>query len=171
MIQIDNVVVSFDVFREKFLCNLDACKGECCIEGDAGAPVELEEVAKLEEALPAIWDELSPEARRVIEEQGVVYTDQEGDLVTSIVNNKDCVFMYWDSLKYYKEFEEVQALEKSLSKLKDGYVFCRLGEESGDIEFRKRTKIPELMKEFQFIRDIRKKLNEELKEEEEEEFE
>ena len=58
-------------------------------------------------------------------------------------NNKDCVFMYWDSLKYYKEFEEVQALEKSLSKLKDGYVFCRLGEESGDIEFRKRTKIPE----------------------------
>ena len=74
MIQIDNVVVSFDVFREKFLCNLDACKGECCIEGDAGAPVELEEVAKLEEALPAIWDELSPEARKVIEEQGVVYT-------------------------------------------------------------------------------------------------
>ena len=96
MIQIDNVVVSFDVFREKFLCNLDACKGECCIEGDAGAPVELEEVAKLEEALPAIWDELSPEARRVIEEQGVVYTDQEGDLVTSIVNNKDCVFTCYD---------------------------------------------------------------------------
>ena len=96
MIQIDNVVVSFDVFREKFLCNLDACKGECCIEGDAGAPVELEEVAKLEEALPAIWDELSPEARKVIEEQGVVYTDQEGDLVTSIVNNKDCVFTCYD---------------------------------------------------------------------------
>jgi len=44
MIQIDNVVVSLDVLREKFVCNLDACKGECCIEGDAGAPVELEEV-------------------------------------------------------------------------------------------------------------------------------
>ena len=41
MIQIDDVVISLDVFREKFLCNLDACKGECCIEGDAGAPVEL----------------------------------------------------------------------------------------------------------------------------------
>ena len=49
MIQIDDVVVSLDVLREKFLCNLDACKGECCIEGDAGAPVELEEVEKLEE--------------------------------------------------------------------------------------------------------------------------
>ena len=44
MIQIDDVVISFDVFREKFLCNLDACKGECCIEGDAGAAVELYEV-------------------------------------------------------------------------------------------------------------------------------
>ena len=47
MLQIDDVVVSFDVLREKFLCNLDACKGECCIEGDAGAPVEFEEVEKL----------------------------------------------------------------------------------------------------------------------------
>ena len=74
--------------REKFLCNLDACKGECCIEGDAGAPVELDEVEKLEEVLPIIWEELSPEARAVIEKQGVVYTDQEGDLVTSIANNK-----------------------------------------------------------------------------------
>ena len=58
MLQIDDVVVSFDVLREKFLCNLDACKGECCIEGDAGAPVEFEEVEKLEEVLPVIWDEL-----------------------------------------------------------------------------------------------------------------
>ena len=51
MIQIDDVVISLDVFREKFLCNLDACKGECCIEGDAGAPVEPDEVEKLEEVL------------------------------------------------------------------------------------------------------------------------
>lgn len=96
MIQIDDVVISLDVFREKFLCNLDACKGECCIEGDAGAPVELDEVEKLEEVLPVIWDELSPEARAVIDKQGVVYTDEEGDLVTSIVNQKDCVFTCYD---------------------------------------------------------------------------
>ena len=57
MVQIGDVVVSFDVFREKFLCDLDACKGQCCIEGDAGAPVELDEVEKLEEVLPVIWDE------------------------------------------------------------------------------------------------------------------
>lgn len=51
---------------------------------------------RLEEVLPIIWEELSPEARAVIEKQGVVYTDQEGDLVTSIVNNKDCVFTCYD---------------------------------------------------------------------------
>ena len=48
MVQIDDVVVSLDLFREKFLCDLSACRGECCIEGDAGAPVELDEVAELE---------------------------------------------------------------------------------------------------------------------------
>lgn len=58
MIQIGDVVVSFDVLREKFICNLDACKGACCVEGDAGAPVELDEIEKLEEVLPVIWEEL-----------------------------------------------------------------------------------------------------------------
>ena len=77
MIQIDDVVVSLDIFREKFLCDLGACKGECCIEGDAGAPVEMDEVAKLEEVLPVIWDDLAPEAKAIIDKQGVVYTDEE----------------------------------------------------------------------------------------------
>ena len=103
MVQIDDVVISLDVFREKFLCNLDACKGECCIEGDAGAPVELEEVEKLEEVLPVIWNELSPEARAVIDKQGVVYTDQDGDLVTSIVNGKDIEKAYREGrCNFYK---------------------------------------------------------------------
>ena len=96
MVQIDDVVVSLDLFREKFLCDLSACRGECCIEGDAGAPVELDEVAELEEVLPVVWNDLSPEAREVIDRQGVVYTDCDGDLVTSIVNGKDCVFTCYD---------------------------------------------------------------------------
>lgn len=96
MIQIGDVVVSFDVFREKFSCNLGACKGECCIEGDAGAPLEPEEVGEIEKLLPVIWDELSPQAQAVIDEQGVAYRDRDGDLVTSIVNNKDCVFTGYD---------------------------------------------------------------------------
>lgn len=84
--------MSFDVLKEKFRCDLEACMGACCVEGDAGAPVELEEIGQLEEVLPLVWEELSPEAREVIARQGVAYTDQEGDLVTSIVNGKDCVF-------------------------------------------------------------------------------
>ena len=96
MIQIQDVIVSLDIFREKFLCDLDACKGECCVEGDAGAPVELDEVARLEEVLPVVWDDLSPAAREVIDRQGVVYPDRDGELVTSIINGKDCVFTCYD---------------------------------------------------------------------------
>jgi hypothetical protein len=88
--------VTLDLFREQFCCDLGACKGACCIEGDAGAPVKLEEVAQLEEAAEIVWDELSPKAQEVIKAQGVVYTDQDGDIVTSIVDNKDCVFTCYD---------------------------------------------------------------------------
>jgi hypothetical protein len=71
MIQIDDVIISLDIMRENFLCDLNACKGECCIEGDAGAPLEEEEIAEIEEALPYVEDDLSPEAREVIKKQGV----------------------------------------------------------------------------------------------------
>ena len=70
--------------------------GACCVEGDAGAPVDLDEIMQIEEALPIIWDQLSIPARKVINKQGVAYTDIEGQLVTSIVNNKDCVFTCYD---------------------------------------------------------------------------
>ena len=96
MIEIDDTIISLDVFKEKFLCNLDACKGECCIEGDAGAPLEEEEVEQLKKVLPVIWEDLSSEAQAVIEKQGVCYKDEDGDLVTSIVNGKDCVFTCYD---------------------------------------------------------------------------
>ena len=106
MLQIEDVIVSLDVFREKFLCDLDACKGICCVEGDAGAPVELDEVAQLEEALPAVWDDLSPAAREVIDKQGVVYADRDGELVTSIVGGKDCVFTCYDENGCYCAIEK-----------------------------------------------------------------
>ena len=96
MIQIEDTLVSFDVITEKFLCDLNACKGECCIEGDAGAPLEKDEVGELEKVLPAVWNDLSPEARTVINQQGAYYEDVDGDLVTSIVNGKDCVFTCYD---------------------------------------------------------------------------
>ena len=92
MVQIGETIVSFDLFQEYFCCSFSHCKGICCVEGDAGAPVLMDEVERLEEALEVIEDEMSPEARAVVREQGVVYNDRDGDLVTSIVNGKDCVF-------------------------------------------------------------------------------
>lgn len=99
IIEIQNVLVSTDVITEEFCCDLSKCKGQCCIEGDAGAPVTLDEIMQLEECLDTVWEDLSASAQAVIDKQGVAYTDQEGDLVTSIVNGKDCVFCCYDDLE------------------------------------------------------------------------
>lgn len=92
IIQVGNVILSSDIFTEYFCCDLDACKGECCVEGDSGAPLTMDEVGELESVLDEVWPELSASAQTTIDHQGVAYTDCEGDLVTSIVNGKDCVF-------------------------------------------------------------------------------
>ena len=92
IIQVGNVLVSPDVFTQKFCCDLEVCHGACCIEGDAGAPVTIEEIASIEENVDVVWNELSASAQSVIDQQGVAYIDREGDMVTSIVGRKDCVF-------------------------------------------------------------------------------
>lgn len=92
MLQIGNVLASLDIVQRFFCCNLDKCLGECCIEGDAGAPITTEEYDKLKEILPIVWDDLLPTAQAVVEQQGVGYVDSEGDLVTSIVDGRNCVF-------------------------------------------------------------------------------
>ena len=74
--QIDDTLVSLDVVERCFLCDLSHCKGECCVEGDSGAPLEEEELPKLQEVLPIIWDDLSPEAQAIIQKQGVAYIDE-----------------------------------------------------------------------------------------------
>ncbi len=96
MIKIGDTLVSLDVIECYFCCNLDDCKGACCIEGDAGAPITKEEEEALNQALPAVIGQLPKEAREVIKKQGVSYVDEEGDLVTSIIGNKDCVFCTYD---------------------------------------------------------------------------
>jgi hypothetical protein len=97
MLQIEDTLVSLDLIEYFFHCDLSHCKGSCCIEGEAGAPLEKEEVAILRDILPAVWNDLSPEAQQVIAEQGVGYMDVSGEMVTSLVNGADCVFTYYDS--------------------------------------------------------------------------
>lgn len=96
IIQVGNVLLSSDIFTEHFCCDYERCKGVCCIEGNAGAPVTLDEIGEIEECLDTIWEDLSAQAQSVIDKQGVAYTDQEGDLVTSIVGGKDCVFTCYE---------------------------------------------------------------------------
>ena len=97
IIQVGSVLVSPDIFTEKFCCDLDKCKGQCCVEGDAGAPVTLDEIGGIEDSLDTVWTDMSASAQAIVDKQGVAYVDQEGDLVTSIVNGKDCVFTCYES--------------------------------------------------------------------------
>lgn len=92
ILDVGGVLVSPSIFTECFCCDLSKCKGECCVEGDAGAPVTLDEICAMEDNLDEVWSELSASAQSVIDRQGVAYTDPEGELVTSIVGGKDCVF-------------------------------------------------------------------------------
>lgn len=92
MLQIKDTLVSLDLVERFFVCDLDSCLGACCIEGDAGAPLSDEEYERLCELMPEIYPLCTPAAQRVLEEQGPAYYDEEGDLVTSIVDGRDCVF-------------------------------------------------------------------------------
>ena len=96
ILDVAGVLVSSDILTERFCCDYEKCKGICCVEGDAGAPVTMDEVASIEDSLDTVWPELSASAQSVIDRQGVAYADREGDLVTSIVRGKDCVFTCYD---------------------------------------------------------------------------
>lgn len=92
MLQIQNTIVTLALAEEFFCCDLEKCLGACCIEGDAGAPVTIDEVAKIEEALPVVEPEMLPRAVEEVRQNGVAYVDQEGDLVTTILDGRNCAF-------------------------------------------------------------------------------
>lgn len=94
ILQVGDVLISSDILTEEFCCDLTACHGACCVEGDAGAPVTLDEIADLEGQVDEVWDRLSAGAKAEINAHGVAYTDRDGDLVTSIVDGRDCVFTF-----------------------------------------------------------------------------
>ena len=97
ILQVGDVLLSPEIITEYFCCDYEKCKGACCIEGDAGAPVTLEEISEIENSLDEVWDELSASAQTVIDKKGVAYSDRDGDLVTSIVGGRDCVFTCYEN--------------------------------------------------------------------------
>lgn len=96
MILIDNTVISDDVAEQFFVCNLDKCKGACCVEGDLGAPLELSELAILDEIYPKIKPYLTEAGIRAIEQQGRYEADGDGGYVTTTINGRECVYAGYD---------------------------------------------------------------------------
>ena len=97
MILVDKAVISDDIKDKFFVCNLEACKGACCVEGDAGAPLEDEETLILEQIYPLVKDYITEEGRKVIEAQGTWVIDKDGDKGTpTIGDNKECAYALRD---------------------------------------------------------------------------
>ena len=96
MIQIEDKIISKDVLKKKFICDLNACKGACCVEGDSGAPLLKEEIKKIEDVYHAVEPYMTNEGRRVIHKTGVSVVDSDGDLTTPLINNNQCAFVIND---------------------------------------------------------------------------
>ncbi len=96
MVEIDDKLISLDVFEKRFVCDLNACKGACCIEGDSGAPLEEEEIDIIEENLEKIKPYMRVEGLAEVDKTGVFYMDQDNEPVTTLVNDAECAFVFFD---------------------------------------------------------------------------
>ena len=96
MIQVENKIISMDIFEKHFVCDLNACKGACCVEGDSGAPLLIEE----EKILEDIYEKVKPYMREdgidEVENQGVAVYDSDQELTTPLVNNRECAFVTFE---------------------------------------------------------------------------
>lgn len=96
MFQLGKTIVSEDILEKEFVCNLSACRGACCVDGDAGAPLSLEETAILDRIYPQVKPFLRKEGIAAIEAQGKWTIDAEGELETPLIDEKDCAYVIYD---------------------------------------------------------------------------
>lgn len=96
MFQLGKTIVSEEIIENDFLCNLTACKGACCIDGEAGAPLDTKETKILKDIYQKVKPFLRPEGIEAIEKQGVYTTTQEGLFETPLINNADCAYVIFD---------------------------------------------------------------------------
>ena len=123
MILIDDTIISDDLVQTKFCCNLIACKGACCIEGDAGAPLDDEEISILEDYIDLIKPYMVEEGVEVIEKNGVFDYDADGNFVTPLINDRECAFVYFKNNITYCAIEKAW-LEKKIDFRKP--ISCHL---------------------------------------------
>ena len=96
MFQLGKTIVSEEILERDFVCNLSACKGNCCIDGDAGAPLSAEETKIMEEIYPKVKPYLRPEGSAAIEAQGTWVKGEDGDFETTLIEGKDCAYVIFD---------------------------------------------------------------------------
>lgn len=97
MIQIQDKLVSSELFEEKFICHLEKCLGNCCVYGDAGAPLEDDEAKILEEEFEKIRPFIRPEGAKAIDEQGKWLIDTDGDKVTPLIMGEECAYTIFEN--------------------------------------------------------------------------
>jgi len=97
MLSIDNTLISEDITSKKFLCDLNACKGACCVAGDSGAPLEKKEIAVLKKAYSNVKPYMTKEGIESVEKYGVSVIDSDGDDTTTLVDNKQCAFVCFEN--------------------------------------------------------------------------
>ncbi len=102
MIEIGKTLVSDDVADEAFVCDLQKCKGACCVEGDLGAPLSTEELPMIEKVVETVKPYLAEEAIYVLEKEGGYILDEDGDYSTSTIDNKECAFAFYDENQILK---------------------------------------------------------------------
>jgi hypothetical protein len=96
MIEIDNTMVSGDLLERRFVCDLAACKGACCVQGDSGAPLEDDELELLDEVYDEVKPYMRPEGIAAVEKEGVYMVDFDQEFVTPLVNNAECAYATFD---------------------------------------------------------------------------
>lgn len=96
MIEIDNTLITDDLRDSCFVCDLNRCKGACCVEGDLGAPLEDSELEVMESIYPEIEPYLSEKGKKAIAEQGTFIKDHEDDFSTPTIKGKECAYAIYD---------------------------------------------------------------------------
>lgn len=92
MIEIGETIVSDELFTARFCCDIAACKGECCVEGNAGAPLDQDEIAELEQNWERYKPYMKPEGIQAVEQQGIAVLDLDGDLTTPLIDDAECAY-------------------------------------------------------------------------------
>lgn len=123
MIIVDDVLVSDEIKEVYFACNLQACKGECCVAGDAGAPLDENEISILEDDIDEIIPFMTNAGKQVIDKTGVFEYDDDGTYVTPLVNDAECAFVYWENDISYCAIEKA-FIEKKIDFQKP--ISCHL---------------------------------------------